>query len=94
MNTFGDGTQFSNWKHCPIKLVSFVSTGTGPMSPELSHSPSLQGRAASDNGELNVLNNPINNPQPLIGKPITERTFLRFLPESEPLYLVPAVSIM
>ena len=61
----------SNWSHL-YKLGQ--DSPSLPPSSILSLRSSLTSRP-SDNGELKVCYNPINNSQPLIGKPIRRETF-------------------
>ena len=59
------GLIYINWDRTllSLPLSSILSLRSSPTS------------SPSDNGELNVCYNPINNSQPLIGKPIRRETF-------------------
>ena len=85
MNTFRDELNFqignigrSNWSHL-YKLGQDSPSSSLPPSSILSLRSCLTS-SPSANGELDVCYNPINNSQPLIGKPIRRETvfFSRF----------------
>ena len=59
----------SNWSHLYKLGQDSPSSLLHLVTPELSHLKPLC------NGELDVCYNPINNSQPLIGKPIRRETF-------------------